>query len=270
MKIKLNDGIGCQPIIINKQNYKQVTENIDSCLLQGFFPLIDISSKIKGNGPTENLLLIKQFVESGFRLDDARDLINFNEIEIDLEEYFEKLNAVDLAIVITPDSVKKYEVEHNLTFESSKVIDGFSTTFRQWRANKTHCQYLHGYDISFEIVFQGDLDEKNWVYDFGFGKRLMIPVNGTMLLAKDWFNYMFDHTTVIAESDPELKLFKEMNEKGLIQLRILPEVGCELFAKFVYDNLNKEILQETKGRVSIKSVTCRENNKNSATYKISK
>ena len=33
-------------------------------------------------------------------------------------------------------------------FQSTKVFDGFSTVFRQWRADGTHCQKLHGYGIS--------------------------------------------------------------------------------------------------------------------------
>lgn len=162
-------------------------------------------------------------------------------------------------------------------FRSSKVIDGFSTTFRQWRAEGTHCKYLHGYAVSFEIEFEGGLDEKNWVFDFGFGKRLKeyseeIDEHGNVTASvtniKSWFDDMFDHTTVIAESDPELDMFRELDGKGIIQLRILPEVGCELFAKFVYDKLSPLVNQDTNGRVRITSVTCRENNKNSATYKI--
>jgi 6-pyruvoyltetrahydropterin/6-carboxytetrahydropterin synthase len=48
-------------------------------------------------------------------------------------------------------------------FQSSKVFDGFSTVFRQWKANTTHCQYVHGYGISFKVYFEGGLDERNWV-----------------------------------------------------------------------------------------------------------
>ena len=38
-------------------------------------------------------------------------------------------------------------------FQSSKVFDGFSTVFRQWKAETTHCRFLHGYGISFKVYF---------------------------------------------------------------------------------------------------------------------
>ena len=44
-------------------------------------------------------------------------------------------------------------------FTSSKVFDGYSTTFRQWRAEGTHCKFLHGYGVSLQVWFEGDLDE---------------------------------------------------------------------------------------------------------------
>jgi len=56
-------------------------------------------------------------------------------------------------------------------FQSSKVFDGFSTVFRQWKAKTTHCRFVHGYGISFKVYFEGELDERNWVWDFGGMKR---------------------------------------------------------------------------------------------------
>jgi 6-pyruvoyltetrahydropterin/6-carboxytetrahydropterin synthase len=44
-------------------------------------------------------------------------------------------------------------------YQSSKVFDGFSTVFRQWKAEETHCRFLHGYGISFKVYFEGDLDD---------------------------------------------------------------------------------------------------------------
>ena len=59
-------------------------------------------------------------------------------------------------------------------FQSSKVFDGFSTVFRQWKAKETHCRFLHGYGISFKVYFEGELDEKNWVWDFGGMKSCLL------------------------------------------------------------------------------------------------
>ena len=47
------------------------------------------------------------------------------------------------------------------TFKSTKLFDGFSTCFRQWRAEDTHCKFLHGYAVSFRVWFKGELDERN-------------------------------------------------------------------------------------------------------------
>ena len=34
-------------------------------------------------------------------------------------------------------------------FQSTKIFDGFSCVFRQWKAEETHCKYpLHGYGVS--------------------------------------------------------------------------------------------------------------------------
>ena len=52
-------------------------------------------------------------------------------------------------------------------FQSTKVFDGFSTVFRQWKAEDTHCKFLHGYGVSFKVWFEGELDERNWVWVFG-------------------------------------------------------------------------------------------------------
>jgi 6-pyruvoyltetrahydropterin/6-carboxytetrahydropterin synthase len=149
-------------------------------------------------------------------------------------------------------------------FQATKVYDGFSCVFRQWRAEDTHCKFLHGYSVSFKIIFEGDLDERNWVWDFGGMKRAKGKIDG--LNPKQWFDYMFDHTTLIAKDDPYLDTLMNLELKGIIQLRILPSVGAEKFAQYVYDKVNTFITQETDNRVRIFSVEAREHEKNSAIY----
>ena len=79
---------------------------------------------------------------------------------------------------------------------------------------------------------------------------------------------MFDHTTVVAKDDPFLNDFKILNEKKLIQLRILESVGCEKFAEYVFNYINKVIIKETQGRVKVLQVECFEGDtNNSAIYK---
>ena len=149
-------------------------------------------------------------------------------------------------------------------FKSRKKFDGFSTCFRQWRADTTHCKYLHGYDIEFEVTFEGELDHRNWVWDFGGMKRAKNLIEGKQ--PKEWMEYMFDHTVVVAEDDPELEGFKAMDKFGVIQLRIIPAVGAEKFAEYLYHKLNDFVQLETEGRVKVVKVKFMENHKNSAIY----
>ena len=149
-------------------------------------------------------------------------------------------------------------------FQSTKVFDGFSCVFRQWRAEGTHCKFLHGYGVSFRVWFEGDLDYRNWVWDFGGMKRAKGTIDG--MNPKAWMDYMFDHTTIMAEDDSLLGTFKTLDATGAVQLRILPAVGAEKFAEFIYNKLQEFVNQETEGRVKVVRVEFMENGKNSAIY----
>jgi len=149
-------------------------------------------------------------------------------------------------------------------FTSTKVFDGFSTVFRQWKAETTHCKYLHGYGISFKLWFEGQLDQRNWVWDFGGMKRAKGKIDGRT--PKEWMDYMFDHTVVMATDDPHLETFRHLDKQGIIQLREVPATGAERFAQFIYDKVNPFIMDETNGRVKIAKVEFREHGKNSAIY----
>lgn len=149
-------------------------------------------------------------------------------------------------------------------FNSTKLFDGYSTCFRQWKAKGTHCQFLHGYAVSFRVWFEGELDERNWVWDFGGMKRAKTQING--MSPKDYFTYLLDHTTIIAQDDPYLPQFKQMYEDGIIQLRILPATGCERFAEYLYHTINDFLAVETNGRVKATKVEVYEHERNSASY----
>ena len=149
-------------------------------------------------------------------------------------------------------------------FISTKIFDGFSCVFRQWKAEGTHCRFLHGYGISFKVWFKGDLDERNWVWDFGGMKRAKGTIDG--MNPKAWMDYMFDHTMIVAEDDPFLESFKRMDEAGVIQLRVVPYVGAERFAEYIYNKLNHFVQDETDNRVQVVKVEFMEHGKNSAIY----
>ena len=131
---------------------------------------------------------------------------------------------------------------------------GHSCAFRQWKAD-SHCNLIHGYSLQFEFTFAGnDLDERNWIVDFGGLKPL-----------KEWLKYMFDHTYLVAEDDPELETIKMLQEKNLIDMRLVPAVGCERFAEQVFDFAQDLVDDLTDGRCWVQEVTVREHEHNSAT-----
>mgnify|MGYP003139433297 CR=1 FL=1 len=149
-------------------------------------------------------------------------------------------------------------------FQSSKVFDGFSTVFRQWRAKETHCRFVHGYGVSFKVYFEGELDHRNWVWDFGGMKRAKTQIDG--MSPKAWMDYMFDHTLIVAEDDPEVEAFKQMDAAGVAQVRVIPATGAEKFAEYIYTKLNDFVKTETDGRVKVTKVKFAEHGKNAAYY----
>ena len=149
-------------------------------------------------------------------------------------------------------------------FQSSKVFDGFSTVFRQHKAEDTHCRFIHGYGISFKVYFEGELDGRNWVWDFGGMKRAKTQIDG--MNPKEWMEYMFDHTTIIAEDDPFLEAFRKMDDAGAAQIRVIPATGAERFSEYIFNKLNEFVLEETDGRVKVIKVKFMEHGKNAAYY----
>jgi 6-pyruvoyltetrahydropterin/6-carboxytetrahydropterin synthase len=149
-------------------------------------------------------------------------------------------------------------------FQSTKLFDGYSTCFRQWKAEDTHCKFLHGYAVSFRVWFEGELDYRNWVWDFGGMKRAKGNISG--MSPKAYFDYLLDHTTIVANDDPYLENFKKMDDDGIIQLRILESTGCERFAEYLYNTINNFLYTETEGRVKAIKVEVYEHERNSASY----
>ena len=150
-------------------------------------------------------------------------------------------------------------------YQSKKLFDGFSCCFRQSKAETTHCRFLHGYGISFRVTFEGNLDHRNWVWDFGGMKRAKTQIDG--MSPKAWMDHMFDHTVIVAKDDPKLDTFKAMEVMGIIQLRIVEATGAEKFAEFIFHKLNEFVHKETKSRIKITQVEFMEHGKNTAIYK---
>jgi 6-pyruvoyltetrahydropterin/6-carboxytetrahydropterin synthase len=135
---------------------------------------------------------------------------------------------------------------------------GWSCTFRQWRADHSHCRFVHGYPLAFEFVFGCyRLDDKNWVIDFGGLKPL-----------KDWLQDTFDHKMLVAEDDPALDAFIAMQQAGIADIKFVPHVGCEKFAELAFQHA-EQILRGIRGdrKVHLESVMVSEHFGNSAIYK---
>lgn len=137
---------------------------------------------------------------------------------------------------------------------------GLSCCFRQWRATHSHCSQLHGYSIGVKFVFTCDeLDDKGWVFDFGAFKPI-----------KAFLEETFDHTVLVARDDPELQTYMAMNK--ICKVVVLEHVGCEAFAKYIYDNTTALIksIQSVDPTINptayLRSVEVYEHGANSAVY----
>ena len=148
-------------------------------------------------------------------------------------------------------------------FYSTKTYNndrGLSCCFRQWRSTHSHCSLLHGYSIGIKLIFECEsLDERNWVMDFGGLKDF-----------KNWAEYMFDHTLLVAEDDPQLEQIQSLN--NIAHVRVVPAVGCERFAEMAYNKM-AEVIEKSKAEgtalnstVRVKSVEVFEHGANSAIY----
>lgn len=138
---------------------------------------------------------------------------------------------------------------------------GMSTCFRQPQA-KSHCRDPHGYPLAFKLTFEAHtLNDDHWVIDFGGLKPI-----------KQWLADTFDHKTILAEDDPALEDFRALYAKyGFADILTLPFVGCEGFAKYVYQHVqtwldDKHCLACDVRGLRLVSVEAREHGGNSAIY----
>ena len=157
-------------------------------------------------------------------------------------------------------------------YQSTKLFDNYSVAIRQWKAQHSHCQLLHGYALKFKVWFESvepleenQLDEMNWIQDYGGFKSIDAhPTPGNGL--KDWMNDKFDHTLLIEKDDPQLETFIYLQELGLAKLTIMDKIGAESAAKMVYDRFNERLALTGGGRVKVTKVECFENDSNSSIY----
>lgn len=133
---------------------------------------------------------------------------------------------------------------------------GLSAAFRQHRA-QSHCRLIHGYALAVKFVFAAEeLDERNWVVDFGGLKPLKQMLEDT-----------FDHTLLVASDDPKLLELKALDAMGLARVVEVPATGCEAFAKMIFE-VAEQWLKDAgfAPRCRLVSVEVSEHGANSAIY----
>ena len=157
-------------------------------------------------------------------------------------------------------------------FQSTKLFDNYSVALRQHKAAHSHCELLHGYALKFKVWFESiepieenQLDEMNWIMDYGgFKDTDAEPTPGNGL--KGWMNYMWDHTLLIEKDDPYLDFFQSAAMEGICALRVMDKMGAESCAKLVYDKFNDVMSKTGGGRVKVVKVECWEADRNSSIY----
>jgi len=151
---------------------------------------------------------------------------------------------------------------------STKVFDNYSVAIRQWKAQHSHCQLLHGYALKFKCWFASNepdvdkqLDDMNWIVDYS-GFKPAPYGNGL----KAWMDHMWDHTLLIQKDDPYADVFEQLGQMGLAKVHLLEKMGAESNAKLVFDKFNEVLSKTDAGRCKCIKVECFENDKNSSIY----
>jgi 6-pyruvoyltetrahydropterin/6-carboxytetrahydropterin synthase len=120
-----------------------------------------------------------------------------------------------------------------------------------------HCALIHGHNWSFKFTFVArNLDANGFVIDFGKLKPLKAAL------------YDLDHATVLNETDPSLRVFEELEKRGIMRVVRVPDCSAEGLALWALDGAERIVHNLSGGRVSVSEVTCYEDSKNEATVSI--
>lgn len=146
---------------------------------------------------------------------------------------------------------------------STKKLGPISVAHRQHRDTGT-CAKIHGYGRYVQFIFTcNDLDERQWVYDFGDLKEI-----------RKWLEQQWDHRTLLASDDPLLDHFLALEKLDGIDINVMDVTkgwgpGIEASCKFVADHVNSYVKDRTNNRVWLHSVEIWEHEGNSARYLLS-
>ena len=146
-----------------------------------------------------------------------------------------------------------------MAYKSTKKLGPISVGHRQWK-DQGHCAWVHGYGRYIQFTFEGELDHRQWVMDFGDLRDV-----------KQWLEDQWDHRLLLASDDPHISDFQKMHELGTMNINILDVTkgwgpGIEASCKFVFDHVSPLIDKKTEGRVKLVQVEIWEHERNSAVY----
>ena len=83
---------------------------------------------------------------------------------------------------------------------------------------------------------------------------------------KAWLEDNFDHKVVVDSVDPEMRTMRELERKGLAEIRQFDGVGAEKFAEHAFKFADQLVREQTMDRCYCVKVECAEHGANSAIY----
>ena len=143
----------------------------------------------------------------------------------------------------------------NFPFTCRKSFYNFPCCHRQWQ-HSGHCHFVHGYSRSFTFWFGcQNLDKNGFVVDFS-----------NLSEVEQRLTNQFDHTFLINFDDPLINTWKDLHEKGALDLRIMENVGMESTANLIWTWANTFLFEKDKGRTCCWRAEARENDSNAACF----
>src|ERR1700756_1836840 len=137
-------------------------------------------------------------------------------------------------------------------FRMRALYDNLPCCHRSW-AKQGKRALLHGCERTFDIEFACAETEP--------GTGLVLESSSLKDVRKA-LRYQFDHTTLIAEDDPERDPFELLAESGGIDMRIMDTTGMEGSAAWVFDTAERIVGLATGGRVWVSRIEVCESRNN--------
>lgn len=140
-------------------------------------------------------------------------------------------------------------------FHARKVFESLPCCHRSW-SNPGKRFFLHGCERTFEIEFACAETEP------GSGS---VVDSAALNEVRAALRYQFDHTTLIAEDDPQRDLFELLAERGVVDLRIMDSTSMEGSAAWVFETAERIVALATGGRVWVSRIEASESRNNVVT-----